>query len=135
MLLCRQKNLLKKVRFLEIEVEFNQIYTGQPVFSDVDNFLRKYGFELWKLPNIVHYGLKGESDKVLDVSTINYDHHTCEVKSRGGQIFWADALYVKKEIVHNHVTSDSSEQIKRDHEIAMRLGLSDLASRIKNMSK
>lgn len=124
------KNTLKKVRILEVEVEFNQIYAGQPVFSDVDKFLRTHGFELWKLPNIVHYGLDAESDTVLSRSTVNYDHYRYEVESRGGQVFWADAIYVKKEIIHGDMSSASVKQNKIDHEIADRLGLLDLAARI-----
>jgi FkbM family methyltransferase len=35
---------------LEVEVEFAQIYSGQPLFSDVDVFVReKLGLELWDL--------------------------------------------------------------------------------------
>lgn len=129
------KKTLKKTRFLEIEVEFNQIYTDQPVFSDVDNFLRIHGFELWKLPNIVHYGIGGESNIVLPSSTVNYDHYRYEVESRGGQLFWADAIYVKKEIIHGAISSASVKQLKRDHDIAVRLGMLDLAARIENQTQ
>ena len=46
---------LKSVRALEVEVEFNPIYTGQPLFSDVDQHVRKRGFVLWKLSTLAHY--------------------------------------------------------------------------------
>jgi len=42
-------NTLKTVLGLEIEVEFNEIYESQPLFSDVDNFLRSRGFCLFDI--------------------------------------------------------------------------------------
>lgn len=50
------------------EVEFVPLYESQPLFADVDTFLRSKGFEFWNL---------------MDV---NY---------RGGQMIWADAYYLK----------------------------------------
>lgn len=40
---------LERVIGLEIEVEFSPMYQGQPIFSDVDNFVRQQGFELWDI--------------------------------------------------------------------------------------
>ena len=40
---------LANVRVLEIEVELNPIYAGQPLFGDVDRFLHDRGFVLWRL--------------------------------------------------------------------------------------
>lgn len=34
---------------LEVEVEFAQVYLDQPLFSDVDSFLRNFGFQLFDL--------------------------------------------------------------------------------------
>lgn len=62
---------------IEVEVEFIPLYKGQPVFADVDNFLREQGYELfdlarhfWRRP--VAAGAKG---------------------SYRGQLVFADALY------------------------------------------
>jgi Methyltransferase FkbM domain len=46
---------LAGVRCVEVEVEFNPIYRGQPLFYEVDAFMRGQGFVLWKLTNLVHY--------------------------------------------------------------------------------
>ena len=62
------KDALNKAFGLEIEVEFNQIYEGQPLFSDVDKFVRGFGFQLfdlkgryWKRASGRRYGgLKGQ---------------------------------------------------------------------------
>lgn len=122
--------ILKSIRFLEIEVEFNPIYTNQPIFSEIDIFLRQYGFVLWKFSNLVHYGKEGESDIILSKDTINYDHHRLEHEVRGGQIYWADAFYIRKEIVNTTYDINAIEQIKRDSEIAYRLGFIDLKYRL-----
>ena len=52
---------------LNIEVEFTQIYQGQPLFCDVDRFLRAQGFELidlrrayWKRKDYYDYVGKGQ---------------------------------------------------------------------------
>jgi len=122
--------ILPTVRFIEVEVEFNPIYVGQPLFSEVDLFLREYGFVLWKLSNLVHYGRKDESEMVLKNDTINYDHYRQEHQVRGGQIYWADAFYIKKEIIDTMYDDKSIEQIKRDSAMAERLGFLDLKYRL-----
>jgi len=122
--------ILPSVRFLEVEVEFNPIYDGQPVFSDVDLFLRKHGFVLWRLSNLAHYGKEGESDLVISSDSIHYDHHNQQFDVRGGQLYWADAFYIRKEIVDIVYDENSSEQIKRDSDIANLLGFIDLKLRL-----
>lgn len=124
------KNILRTISFLEIEVEFNPIYDGQPTFSDVDLFLREYGFVLWKLSNIVHYSKNNESDKELGTDSINYDHHRLEYPVRGGQIYWADAFYIKKKIVETSYNKGEIEKIRRHSKIAEMLGFLDLKDRL-----
>ncbi|HVN79666.1 MAG TPA: FkbM family methyltransferase [Terriglobia bacterium] len=57
-----------KTLWIVVEVEFHPLYEGQPLFSDVDLFLRQYGFNLW------NFG---------------------DVNCRHGQMIWADAYYFK----------------------------------------
>lgn len=123
-------NLLPSVRFLEVEVEFNPIYEGQPIFSDVDSFLRKHGFVLWKFSNIVHYSKNDESEIILSNNSIHYDHHELEHQTRGGQLYWADAFYARKEIVDAAYNENETAQLKRDSDIAGRLGFLDLKYRL-----
>jgi len=92
------EKILKTVRFLELEVEFNPIYQNQPIFSELDIYLRKQGFVLWKFTNLFHYGLAGENQILGPINTVNYDDYRIEFESRGGQLYWADAIYVLKEI-------------------------------------
>jgi hypothetical protein len=69
---------LKSVFGLEMEVEFAQIYEGQPLFSDIDSFVRERGFGLfdlrpyyWKRKTGLDYGYAK------------------------GQLIFADALYFR----------------------------------------
>ena len=61
-----------------VEVEFHQFYENQPLFSDVDQFLRSRGFELFDLHRSLHRRASYQSDYY----------------SRK-QVTWAHALYLK----------------------------------------
>lgn len=63
---------------VEVEVEFAPIYRGQPLFADVDGFLRSLGFVLFDLRPCYW---KREAGRALG--------------GPRGQIIWADALYLK----------------------------------------
>ena len=63
---------------VQTEVEFSEMYLGQPLFADVDNYLRKYHFALF------------------DLSRVRYRRTTLppEVDTRC-QLLWGDALYLR----------------------------------------
>ena len=63
---------------VEVEVEFTPIYTGQPLFAEVDSFLRGQGFLLFDLRPVYW---KREAGRAIG--------------GPRGQIVWADALYLK----------------------------------------
>lgn len=121
--------LLENIRTLEIEVEFNPIYKGQPLFSDVDIFLRQHGFVLWKLTNLVHYGLEGENNLDLGEDRIHFDSRSQKIRKHGGQLYWADAHYVKNEIAQSLLTTQ--QQIYRDITLLECLKHFDLSSRLR----
>ena len=123
------KKLLENIRTLEIEVEFNPIYKGQPLFSDVDVFLRQRGFVLWKLTNLVHYGLEGENNLDLGEDRIHYDNRSQLIRKYGGQLYWADAHYVNNEIAQFLHTTQ--QQINRDITMLECLNHFDLSSRLR----
>jgi FkbM family methyltransferase len=85
---------LGSVRMIETEVEFQQLYEGQPLFTDVDRFLRDRGFALWRLREIHHCGLSlaGRAEPVFGVG--DYVERT----RLGGQIAWANAVYAREEL-------------------------------------
>jgi FkbM family methyltransferase len=63
---------------VEVEVEFTAIYKGQPLFADVDVFLRSLGFLLFDLRPCYWKRAAGRG-----------------MGGPRGQIIWADALYLK----------------------------------------
>lgn len=69
---------LRDVFGLEIEVEFSEIYENQPLFSDIDMYVRRIGFQLLDLKP--YYWKR----------SIGKDYG----KSKG-QLVFADALYLK----------------------------------------
>jgi FkbM family methyltransferase len=85
---------LASVRGLEVEVEFQSLYVGQPLFGDVDRHLRERGFVLWRLRDISHCGLtKSRRDETAFVSG-----DAVETTRTGGQITWANGVYVRSDI-------------------------------------
>lgn len=125
------ETLLGQVRTLELEVEFNPIYKGQPLFADVDTFLRLRGFVLWKLTNFVHYGQDGENTIELGEDRIHYDHRSQVITKYGGQLYWADAHYVRAEMLEPE--SMTNQQLHRDIVLLESLNHLELAGRMKRI--
>lgn len=65
---------------IEVEVNFNSIYERQPLFGDVDAFLRRYGYELFDLNPQWRQRYSGRG----------------LVDGGRGQCVWGDALYLKR---------------------------------------
>ena len=63
---------------VEVEVEFAPLYTGQPLFADVDTTLRSLGYSLFDLRPCYWKRSAGRT-----------------LGGPNGQIVWADALYLK----------------------------------------
>jgi FkbM family methyltransferase len=63
---------------LEVEAEFIPIYRDQPLFADLDTFLRGFGFHLFDLRPVFWKR-----------------SHGCNVGGTKGQIIYADALYLR----------------------------------------
>jgi FkbM family methyltransferase len=74
--------MLRSVLVLHTEVEFIPMYREQPLFADVDAFLRAQGFILHRLA-----GLRSASFKLPDVEV--------ELVTAVNQAMWAEAVYVK----------------------------------------
>lgn len=88
---------LKDVLGLEIEVEFAEVYRNQPLFSDIDEFMRDRGFQLFDLKP---YYWKRACGK-------NYGGFK-------GQLIFADSLYFPKlESLKNMIQRIHSEQEKK----------------------
>lgn len=73
------KILEKSILAIQIEVEFSSLYRDQPLFADVDTYLRQRDFTLFDLAS---------SYRVRSRSPI------CS-RVRPGQLLWADAFYFR----------------------------------------
>ena len=91
------EHALRNCQLVIAETEFNELYSGQNLFCDLDRFLRDRGFVLWRFNNLAHYstGQIGSDEHVMHVGAAPGGHRL--IHSPNGQLFWADALYVRKE--------------------------------------
>ncbi|MBN2570170.1 MAG: FkbM family methyltransferase [Deltaproteobacteria bacterium] len=89
-----EKTLQEQCVALYIEVEFMKPYKRQKIFSEIDLFLRKKGFQLYGL--YPHY-----------ISTKKIDRRKFETEER---IIWADAMYFR----------DPIELVNREREYSQR---------------
>ncbi|HUF31900.1 MAG TPA: FkbM family methyltransferase [Acidimicrobiales bacterium] len=119
---------LAGVRLLEVEVEFNEIYEGQPLFGDVDRFLRARGFVLWRLQQLVHYGLPDADAAAVELPDRQFfDSAPVEVAGHGGQLFWGHAYFVAADLAFPGATTPTWDQAVRDACAATAFGFTDLA--------
>ncbi|MEG4321637.1 MULTISPECIES: FkbM family methyltransferase [unclassified Microcoleus] len=117
---------LTSVRALQIEVEFNPIYVGQPLFGEIDSFLRKRGFVLWRLTDLCHYSNSPEKSAFKYKDVQFFDGRTVPISAQGGQLFWGEAYYVRQEIAFMEETQNWQGCL-RDASIMSVLGFRDLA--------
>jgi FkbM family methyltransferase len=106
---------LDKIICLELEVEFVQVYEKQPLFGEVDSFVKGYGFELF---DIRRYFAKRKDSK--------------NSGSQKGQLFFGDALYFKSPEQVLLMDKISQEKIVRALCIYLVYGYLDLAQTLFN---
>ncbi|MGI0487068.1 FkbM family methyltransferase [Pantanalinema rosaneae CENA516] len=73
------QQLAHNILAIRVEVEFSPLYVNQPLFADVDAYLRQQGFTLFDLQ-----GGYGSRANLPIRSTV-----------RAGQLLWGDALYLR----------------------------------------
>jgi FkbM family methyltransferase len=79
MVLEHAKATLARTAVVHCEVEFGPIYAGQPLFSDVEAFLRAHDFYLVDFPTLGKYAYE---------NTRNFE--------TADQLLWADAVFFRK---------------------------------------
>ena len=88
------EELLRSVSIIQAEVEFVPIYRGQPLFADVDQFLRAHGFS---------FHLFGHTEgRVLQVVPSSHD-----TERERRQLLWADAVYIRDVSFWNEMSNES----------------------------
>src|SRR3984893_19422027 len=88
---------LEGVVAVQTEVEFNRMYEAQPLFGDLDRFLRDHGFMLWHLDNLSHHRQRGARSGLRQRDQL-FDFDVASFSRRAGQLFWADALFVRADV-------------------------------------
>jgi FkbM family methyltransferase len=119
---------LQSVRILELEVEFNEMYEGQPLFGDIDRVLRDHGFVLWRLAHLVHYGVKNESVRFELRDQQVFENHPVDFTAEGGQLYWGHAYYVPRRLAFGGENRDWKDHVA-DACIVGAYGFRDLATR------
>jgi FkbM family methyltransferase len=117
---------LATVRAIAVEVAFNPMYRGQPLFADVDRHLREGGFVLWRLGHLAHYGDDAGASRVDVTDGQFFDDRQVWLTAGGGQLFWADSFYVRRDLAFG-LEGRSWEGSLRDACIASAMGFHDLA--------
>ncbi len=82
MVLEHAQRLLADCLVIQAEVEFLPMYKDQPLFSEIEMFLRRKGFVVHRFAPL--------ASRVLRPMIVNRDVH-----ASGSQIFWADAVFVR----------------------------------------
>lgn len=121
--------MIETVWAIKTEVEFNPIYLGQPLFGDVDAFLRSHGFALWRLLNLTHYSKDhggSRTDRQVFAATPQ-DVETVEFEAREGRLFWGEAFFVRRELADGFAPADP-QQAARAACVLAAIGFCDLAS-------
>jgi len=99
---------------LDVEVEFNPLYEGQPLFGDVDRYL--------------HYSPAELPGPALPVSdTQIYDSRPGAASHGGGQLYWSMATYVRTEHTFGSVEPVSADAAIRAAAAALGFGAIDFA--------
>lgn len=102
--------ILNSVMSVEIEVEFSPLYANQPLFADVDTYLRKQQFSLFDLST---------TRCVRDRSPIAAPAHP-------GQLLWGEAFYLR-DMLQPSTSAKDPEQIFKMACIADALEFADYA--------
>lgn len=83
------RNTLQGVKLIELEVEFNPQYINQPLFADVDKYLREEGFSLIGLKRAYWRRRVQEKDRLTPY---------------GGTLMHGDALYYNEHLLRDKAT-------------------------------
>ena len=79
-------NRLHDCLVIHTEVEFLPMYQGQPLFSEVELFLREQGYIFHRFSPLV--------SRVIQPTVLNVDGSE-DIRGGLSQVFWADAVFIK----------------------------------------
>jgi len=99
------KILDRSILAVQVEVNFSEIYANQPLFGDVDNYLRNQGFTLFDLAG----ARRPRKDSPIQST------------SCAGQLLWGDALYFR-----DLIREDLDSPLKNPQNILKLAAIADL---------
>jgi FkbM family methyltransferase len=88
------RRTLQDTLVVHTEVEFAPIYRNQPLFAEVDQFLRGHGFMF-------------HSFMAMEGRPLESFGKTCPPKGNTQQLLWSDAVYVRQISGWDHLRTDS----------------------------
>lgn len=91
-------NKISDCLVIHTEVEFLPMYEGQPLFSEVEMFLRDLGFTFHRFSPLI--------SRTVKPLLIDND-----IYKGLGQVFWADAIFIKDFTKFNQLSADSLKKI------------------------
>lgn len=103
------QKLLEKVVTIHCEVEFGPVYCDQPLFSEIDSFLRANGFEL------------------IDLMNAGYNRYNALPwqPDTGSRLLWAEGIYFKMPQI---LKQDAKKFLKAAYIAHANYGMLDLAA-------
>ncbi|MBC6479103.1 MAG: FkbM family methyltransferase [Hormoscilla sp. GM7CHS1pb] len=90
---------LKTTLIIEVEVEFIPLYQNQPLFGDLQCFLREQNFMFHKLLNI----------QGRPIAPMTYDKRGLKTYS---QALWADAIFIRESLLRNPTPLTGEQLLK-----------------------
>jgi FkbM family methyltransferase len=118
-------HLLPGARAIKVEVQFNPLYEGAPLFGEVDRHLRDQGFRLWRLGELSHCGFTAAGNPQIP-EHMDYNDERVHLIGGGGQLLWGDAYFVREEACRLSSEIDWEDAL-RDACLAWVHGYIDLA--------
>jgi len=86
------KNILADALVIQTEVEFVELYKGQPMFADVDIFLRAHGFQFC---TFLGFGCRAFKPLICNAN----------INQGFKQALWSDAIYVKDWMILEEISA------------------------------
>jgi len=107
------RSALPTVLGIQTEVAFSPLYADQPLFADVDRYLRQRQFGFFNFEFRGSPGVRRRSP--------------VQSKSRGGQLLWADAIYLRELTFSEQATPETLNRLFKLACIADALDFTDYA--------
>ncbi|HYC95753.1 MAG TPA: FkbM family methyltransferase, partial [Sphingomicrobium sp.] len=120
MVLKGAEESLQSVLLAEIEVSFFQRYVGQPLFADIESWMKQQGFELIELHRLKRY----RAANSLDIRSSPMGDG-----QRSGRVAYGDAIFVRNEdAVQAAATTDGGASLLRAAIALLAYGKADHAA-------